>query len=61
MLLNIILRKYTAGYKLSKSHEKINYLMYMNDIMLFEKNEKELETLIYALRIYSQGIGCKSA
>ena len=31
--------------------------MYMDDIKLFSKNEKELETLIHAVRIYSQGIG----
>ena len=31
--------------------------MYTDDIELFEKNEKELETLIHAVRIYSQDIG----
>ena len=35
----------------------INHLMYMDDIKLFAKNEKELETLIHAVRIYSQSIG----
>ena len=29
----------------------------MDDIKLFAKNEKELETLIQAVRNYSQGIG----
>ena len=29
--------------------------MYMDDIKLFAKNEKELETLIHTVRIYSQG------
>ena len=29
----------------------------MDDIKLFEKNEKELETLIHRVRIYSQDIG----
>ena len=57
MPLNHILRKCTAGYKLSRSQEKINPLMYMDDIKLFAKNEKELETLIHAVRIYSQDIG----
>ena len=51
MPLNHVLRKCTAGYKLSKSQEKINHLMYMDDIRLFAKNEKELETLIHALKI----------
>ena len=31
--------------------------MYMDDIKLFAKNEKELETLLQAVRIYSQDIG----
>ena len=55
--LNYILRKCTAGYKLNRLQEKINCLMYMDDIKLFAKNEKELETLIHAVRIYSQDIG----
>ena len=57
MPLNHILRKFTAGYKLSRSQEKINHLMYMGDIKLFAKNDKELETQIHAVRIYTQGIG----
>ena len=28
--------------------------MYMDDIKLFAKNEKELETLMHSVRIYSQ-------
>ena len=31
--------------------------MYMDDIKLFAKNEKELETLIHTVRIYSRDIG----
>ena len=57
MPLNHILRKCAAGYKLSRSQEKINHLMYMDDIKLFAKNQRELETLILAVRIYSQDIG----
>ena len=40
MPLNHILRKCTAEYKLSTSQEKVNHLMYMDDIKLFAKNEK---------------------
>ena len=57
MPLNHIFRKCTAGYRLSKLQEKIKHLMYMDDIKRFVKNEKELETLIHAIRIYSQDIG----
>ena len=55
--LNDILRKCTAGYKLRRSQEQINHLKYMDDIKLFAKNEKELETLTHTVRIYSQDIG----
>ena len=44
--LKHILRKCTGGCKLSKSREKINPLMYMDDIKLFTKDKKELESLI---------------
>ena len=57
MLLNHILRKCTTGYKFSRSLEKVNHLMNMDDIKLFAKNEKELETLIHTVRIYSRDIG----
>ena len=56
MPFNHILRKCTTGYKLSRSQEKINHQMYMDDIKLFAKNERELETLIHAVRIFSQDI-----
>ena len=57
MPLNHILRKCSAGYKLSRSQEKIDHSMYMDDIKLFAKNEKELETQMHAVRIYSVYIG----
>ena len=57
MPLNHILRKCPAEYKLNRSQENINHLMYMNDIKLFAKNEKQQETLIHAVKIYSQNIG----
>ena len=45
-----------TGYKKFTSiHD--SHLMYMDDIKLFAKNEKESETLIQAVRIYSQDIG----
>ena len=56
MLLNHILRKCTAEYKLSRLQKKINNLMYIGDIKLFAKKEKEMETLIHVVRIYSQDI-----
>ena len=52
--LNYILRKCTAWYKLSRSQEKINHLMYLDIINLFAKSEKKMETLIHTVGMYSQ-------
>ena len=57
MSLYHILRKCTAGYKLSRSQENINHQKYTDDMKLFAKKEKELETLIHAVGIHSQDIG----
>ena len=57
MPLNHMIRKCTARYKLRRPQEKISDLMHMDDIKLFAKIEKELETLIHAVRMYSQDIG----
>ena len=58
MLVNLIFRKCTARYKL-RSQEKINHIMYMDVIKLFSQNEKELETLMHTVRIYSRDTGIK--
>ena len=42
--------------KLTKPHDKINYFMYMGDTKQLAENDKELETLIQTIRIYSQDI-----
>ena len=45
MTLNHILRKCTAGYKLSRLHEKINHLIYMDDIKLFANGSGDLSSI----------------
>ena len=57
MPLNHILRNTKGGYKFARSQEKINHLMYMDDIKIFAKNKTELETLMQTIRIYTQDIG----
>ena len=58
-MIMIISRK--LGYKFTKSQEKVDYLMHMDDIQLFAKKEKELENLMQTIRIYSQKIGMECA
>ena len=50
--LNYILRKFTVGYKLSWSQQKISQLICMDDIKLFAQNKSELKTLIQTLTMY---------
>ena len=45
--------------QIPKLQEKINYLMYMDDIKLFAKNERQLKTQIKVVRIYTKDIGMK--
>ena len=54
---NHILGKRTGGYKVCKSQEKINHLMYMDEIKVFVKKEKDLEVKIQAVRIFTLDIG----
>ena len=57
MPLNNILKKCTAKYWLRKSQEKINHLLYVDEIKLLVKDKKKIETIIQTVRIYSQDIG----
>ena len=57
MLYIHMLGKYTGRYKFSQWQERVNQQTYMDDIKLFTKNEKGLETLMHAVSIYSQDTG----
>ena len=41
----------------SSSKVKINHLLYMDDLKLYGKTQKDLESLIQTVRIYSSDIG----
>ena len=38
--LSLVLRKAKAAYEFSESKEKINYLLYMDDLKLYSRSEK---------------------
>ena len=56
MPLNLILRK-CIGWDLNLINRRINHLLYIAEIKLFDKSEEELETLIQAMRTYSYDRG----
>ena len=42
ILLSLILRKTKTAYEFSESKEKINHLLFVDDLKLYSRSEKEL-------------------
>ena len=57
--LTVILRKIEAGFRFGGSREKVNHLLFMDDLKLYGKNEAELEALIGVVFEYSDDIGMR--
>ena len=55
--LSLILSKAKAAYKFSESKEKINHLLFMNDLKLYTQSEKGLDSLVQTVRAFSEDIG----
>ena len=59
ILLRLMLRKTKVVYEFSGNKEKINHPLFMDDLKLYSHNEKELASLVQAIRIFSKDIGMK--
>ena len=56
--LSLILRKAKASYEFSESKEKINHLLFMDDLKLYSRSEKGLlDSLVQTVRVFSEDIG----
>ena len=55
--LNLILRKAKAAYEFSDSKEKINHLLFMDDLKLYSRSEKGLDSLLQTVHVFSEDIG----
>ena len=53
--LSIILNETGIGYETSKN-ERLNHLLFMDDLKLYAKNERELDSLIQTVRVFSDDI-----
>ena len=49
--LSLILRKAKAAYEFSESKEKINHLLFMDDLKLYSRSEKGLDSLVQTVRV----------
>ena len=54
--MTFILRKVKAGYEVRKAGPTINHLLYMDDLKLFGKTEKQHDTLMNTVYIFSEDI-----
>ena len=53
--LTLILREVKAGYDV-REKVRINQLLYMDDLKLYGKNEKQIDILINTVRVFSDDI-----
>ena len=52
--LSSILRKAKAAYELSESKERINHLLFIDDLKLHSRREKGLDSLVQTVRVFSE-------
>ena len=57
--LSLILRNAKAAYEFSESKEKINHLLIMDDLKLYSRSVKGLDSLVQKVRAFSEDIGMK--
>ena len=50
--LSLVLREVKAGYDLMGKKDFVNHLLYMDDLKLYGRNEKQMDTLISTTSIY---------
>ena len=55
--LGLILRKTKIAFEFSESKEKINHLLFMDDLKLYSRSEKGLDSLVKTVRVFSEHIG----
>ena len=58
--LSLILRKAKEVYEFSESKEKINKLLFLDDLKLYSRSEKGLNSLVQTVRVSSEDIGMES-
>ena len=53
----MILRKAKVVYEFSESKEKINHLLFVDNLKLHSRSEKRLDSLVKTIRVFSEDIG----
>ena len=55
--LSLIFRKAKAAYEFSEGKEKINQLLFMDDVKLYSRSEKRLDSIVQTVCAFSEDIG----
>ena len=53
---SVILRKTKGKYQLGKEGESINHLLFMDDLKLYGSDERQIDSLINTVRVFSDDI-----
>ena len=55
--LSSVLNESAAGYQLKNEESQITHLLFMDDLKLYGRNEKEINSLVHTIRVFSSDIG----
>ena len=55
--ISLILRKAKTAYEFPESNEKINHLLFMDDLKLYSRSEKRLDSLVQTVCVFIEDIG----
>ena len=55
--LSLIRRQINTSYEWGKKEYKLNHLLFMDDLKLFSKREKQMDTLVRTVHFFSTDIG----
>jgi len=57
--LTMILHKCSSGYLLREDHILVNHLLYLDDLKLYGRNNREIQSLVTIVKIFSDDICMK--
>ena len=55
--LTWLLRRAKAGYEWGNKGFKLNHLLFMDDLKLFDKSKNQIDSLVQTVHIFSEDIG----
>ena len=57
ILVSLILRKAKAAYEFFRKQREVYHLLFMDDLKLYSRSEKGLDSLAETVRVFSEDIG----